>query len=323
MTLDNMLKKKVLFVTGKGGVGKSTLSAAIALRLAKEGNKVLAIDADPAHSLPDMFGITSRVYGDKKGFSNNGSLTRVYDGLSLDFLLINPVNGRDNYVGSQRIMWLNELGNELGFYSSPARGSEFFTLVDGVYNNFGKYDKIVIDNEPSAGTLDRIDSIDGWLEGLDKISGFRPLFSLLGAIIDKKVVQESKALLYGQKGAVVGDYKKMLRGVRDLFINPKYFEPIIIASPEDAVIRESHRLRKELGDRLNLENKYVVFNKVWSGSEVGENQSKKIDEFRRESGVECFVVPYLEPEKVDLTNERSALDVLDSIGESISQFDEQ
>lgn len=36
-----------LAVSGKGGVGKSTVSAALALRLARRGHRVLAVDADP------------------------------------------------------------------------------------------------------------------------------------------------------------------------------------------------------------------------------------------------------------------------------------
>jgi CO dehydrogenase maturation factor len=44
-------------VTGKGGVGKSTLTAALALLLAQKGRKVLAIDADPDANLASALGV--------------------------------------------------------------------------------------------------------------------------------------------------------------------------------------------------------------------------------------------------------------------------
>lgn len=47
---------RILLFTGKGGVGKTTLAAATAARLAERGRKVLVVSTDPAHSLGDAFG---------------------------------------------------------------------------------------------------------------------------------------------------------------------------------------------------------------------------------------------------------------------------
>jgi arsenite-transporting ATPase len=44
---------RVVLFTGKGGVGKTTLAAATAARLARSGRKVLVVSTDPAHSLGD------------------------------------------------------------------------------------------------------------------------------------------------------------------------------------------------------------------------------------------------------------------------------
>src|SRR6056297_1554700 len=48
---------KTIFFTGKGGAGKSTLSAAAAWQLMERGNRVLAVSFDPPHNLGDIYNI--------------------------------------------------------------------------------------------------------------------------------------------------------------------------------------------------------------------------------------------------------------------------
>ena len=47
----------LVFVGGKGGVGKTTTAAAIAVALAGRGERCLLVSTDPAHSLGDLFGV--------------------------------------------------------------------------------------------------------------------------------------------------------------------------------------------------------------------------------------------------------------------------
>ncbi|MDD3306721.1 MAG: ArsA family ATPase [Acetobacterium sp.] len=48
---------RIILYTGKGGVGKTSVAAATAVKLAKDGQKVLIMSTDQAHSLSDSFGI--------------------------------------------------------------------------------------------------------------------------------------------------------------------------------------------------------------------------------------------------------------------------
>ncbi|OYN74532.1 hypothetical protein CG716_28295 [Mycolicibacterium sphagni] len=50
-------RARISFFVGKGGVGKSTLASATAVRAALAGERVLAVSTDQAHSLGDVFGV--------------------------------------------------------------------------------------------------------------------------------------------------------------------------------------------------------------------------------------------------------------------------
>ena len=53
----NHIGTQFLFLTGKGGVGKTSTACATAVALADSGKKVLLISTDPASNLQDVFGI--------------------------------------------------------------------------------------------------------------------------------------------------------------------------------------------------------------------------------------------------------------------------
>lgn len=55
-TMSGWLDKQILFFGGKGGVGKTTLASAHAVKASESGKKVLLVSTDPAHNTGDIFG---------------------------------------------------------------------------------------------------------------------------------------------------------------------------------------------------------------------------------------------------------------------------
>lgn len=55
--LDRLATRRLIVVTGKGGVGKSTVSAVLATALAARGRRALAVEVDPRENLHQLFGV--------------------------------------------------------------------------------------------------------------------------------------------------------------------------------------------------------------------------------------------------------------------------
>jgi CO dehydrogenase maturation factor len=79
-------------VAGKGGVGKTTITALLARGLAERGRRTLAVDCDPNPNLAESFGLRSEAL---ERFEHQGGLQRVGETLALarEPELIEPVAG--------------------------------------------------------------------------------------------------------------------------------------------------------------------------------------------------------------------------------------
>ena len=62
------VKRVIAVVSGKGGVGKSTVTASLAVAMARKGRKVAVLDADiTGPSIPTAFGVHQKATGDDNG----------------------------------------------------------------------------------------------------------------------------------------------------------------------------------------------------------------------------------------------------------------
>ena len=160
-----MLEKKIYFIGGKGGVGKSTTSAAMALLLAQKDKKILLVSTDPAHNTGDLF---------HKNFSG-GKIERATP--NLDVLEIdseqesrNYINGvKGNLKGLVKATMLEEVNRQIDMAASSP-GTEEAALFDKITSlileEITNYDAIVFDT--AHGTYNQAShtsGIDGCLDG--------------------------------------------------------------------------------------------------------------------------------------------------------------
>ena len=138
---------RIVLVTGKGGVGKTTVSAATALRATDLGYRSLVISTDPAHSLGDAFDLP---LGDDP--------RQVVAGL--DAQQIDTQKRLESYWGEIRnqLMAIFDWGGVRGieaeeFLVFPGM-DELFALIEVRAQAIsGRYDVVIVDCAPTAETL--------------------------------------------------------------------------------------------------------------------------------------------------------------------------
>ena len=148
-----LLDAPVMFFGGKGGVGKTTVSAATAIRLAARGRRVLLVSTDPAHNLGHIWGHSL----------HDAPLTLEprLDAIELDPATITQQHLRA--VGdSMRAMMPERLHAEVDKHLEMSRHSpgmheaalleRIADLVSGVGGGGGEYDHIIFDTAPSGHT---------------------------------------------------------------------------------------------------------------------------------------------------------------------------
>ncbi len=169
LLLELARSKKILFFGGKGGVGKTTVSAATALARANEGVKVLLVSTDPAHNLGHLF---DRAIGSKP--------VRLAAGL--DGLEIDPAETVKQHIDEisnslHRLMPIN-LRSEVDKHmklSRDAPGMQEAAMLERIAEvaeqGCKEYDLIVFDTAPSGHTARLMalpEMMSAWTEGLIK-----------------------------------------------------------------------------------------------------------------------------------------------------------
>ena len=169
MLLELAKAKKILFFGGKGGVGKTTVSAVTATACAELGEKVLLISTDPAHNLGHLFG--------RKIGSKPTRITAGLDALELDPHEIVNLHLKEISSALHRLMPSN-LYSEVDKHVTLAKDAPGMheaamleRMADVVEDGLKDYDKIIFETAPSGHTARLMvlpEIMSAWTEGLIK-----------------------------------------------------------------------------------------------------------------------------------------------------------
>ena len=146
----------IIVCCGSGGVGKTTTSAALALRAAERGRKVVVLTIDPARRLAQSMGIEE--------LDNTPRPVRGVDGSgSLDAMMLDMKSTFDEVVLSQASPEKAKQILSNPFYialSSSFAGTQEYMAMEklGQIHKEGDYDLIVVDTPPSRSALDFLDA---------------------------------------------------------------------------------------------------------------------------------------------------------------------
>ena len=254
--------KRICIVAGSGGVGKTTVSAALALGLAAAGQRVAVVTIDPARRLADSLGLEElgneprRVDAAVLEAAAPGSAMRgelwammldpkaTFDGL-IDKLA--PDAGtRDDVLGNRIYAQL----------SSAIAGSQEFSAVAKLYelDRDGGYDAIVLDTPPSRNALDFLDAPDrlsdffggralklflvpGGIAGRVMSKGTAVIFGILKKLTGVNLLDDV-SVLFRSMGSLIDGFRERASAVKALLSDPATTF-LIVTSPEREPVAEA------------------------------------------------------------------------------------
>ncbi|CAI0397920.1 unnamed protein product [Linum tenue] len=231
---DEMIKgtqRKFYLLGGKGGVGKTSCAASLAVKFANHGHPTIVVSTDPAHSLSDSFA------QDLTG----GTLVPVQGVDSPLFALeLNPEKAKEEFRKSQKA------GND--GVKDLMDGMGLGMLSDQVSDQseeYSKFTRIVFDTAPTGHTLRLLSLPDFMDASIGKMLKLKEKLSSATSALKSMFGKND-----GQKQQLTSNKLEKLREkmykVRDLFRDSDSTEFIIVTIPTVMAVSESSRLHASL-----------------------------------------------------------------------------
>lgn len=224
---------RVILFTGKGGVGKTTVAAATALRIAQTGVKTLVMSTDPAHSLADAFDV--ELTPDPTEVAHNLWAEQIDPQRRLE------ENWREIQEHAVNLLnWAGLAEVESEELSVIPGLDELFSLADVKrHHDEGAYDALIVDCAPTGETLRLLslpDIIQWYMERI-----FPMERRVMGALRPVARRVTSLPLPSDDVYAAVRRFYDRLDGVRRVLTDESTTTVRLVLNPERMVIAEAQR----------------------------------------------------------------------------------
>lgn len=273
LDIDALLEDRttqIIVCCGSGGVGKTTTSAALALRAAEKGRKVVVLTIDPARRLAQSMGIEQldNIPRPVSGLANGSTGAG-----SLDAMMLDMKRTFDEVVEAQASPEKAKQILENPFYvalSSSFAGTQEYMAMEklGQLHRQRIYDLIVVDTPPSRSALDFLDAPERLSSFLDgrfirmmlapargparlMTAGFSIVTNALSRILGGQFLHDLQTFVTALD-TVFGGFRARAQETYAL-LKASGTAFLVVAAPEPDALREAAYFVERLsGDRMPL-----------------------------------------------------------------------
>jgi arsenite/tail-anchored protein-transporting ATPase len=246
---------RIILYTGKGGVGKTSVAAATACKIAKEGKRVLVVSTDQAHSLRDSFDI--KLSNDPLEICNN-----LY-AMEIDSVIENEKiwGNMKGYIEKLMVLKADKTIENEELLVFPGF-EELISLIKikDIYDE-GKYDVLIVDCAPTGETMSLLkfpDLIKWWMEKLFPIKR-------KGAKLAKPIIEATMKIPMPTDDTFDEVEKLYLKidELHKLMLNQDIVSIRIVTTPEKIVVKEAKRSFSYL-HLFDYNVDAIIINKIFS-----------------------------------------------------------